>query len=73
MCDGVFICVEGEECVEEMLLMVFGNYLVYYVVICDVLNGDGENLVLVSQVIQVMELIELGIEFVKYCVILCFV
>lgn len=48
MCDGVFICVEGEECVEEMLLMVFGNYLVYYVVICDVLNGDGENLVLVS-------------------------
>lgn len=73
MRDGVFIRVEGEERVEETLLTVFGNYSVYYAVIRDALNGDGENSVSVSQVIQVMELIELGIEFVKYRAILCFV
>lgn len=51
MCDGVLILVEGEMCKEENWFMLLGNYLVYYVVICDVLNGNGENFVLVSQVI----------------------
>lgn len=48
MRDGVFIRVEGEERVEETLLTVFGNYSVYYAVIRDALNGDGENSVSVS-------------------------
>lgn len=68
MCDGILICVEGDECSQEKWLMLLGNYFVYYVVICDVFNGVGENLVLVSEVIQIMILIELGIELVRYCV-----
>ncbi|VTQ22165.1 oxidoreductase [Escherichia coli] len=62
MRDGVLTRVEGEERVEETLLTVPGNYPAYYAAIRDALNGDGENPVPASQAIQVMELIELGIE-----------
>ena len=63
--------VEGEERVEETLLTVPGNYPAYYAAIRDALNGDGENPVPASQAIQVMELIELGIESAKHRATLC--
>lgn len=66
MRDGVLTRVEGEERVEETLLTVPGNYPAYYAAIRDALNGDGENPVPASQAIQVMELIELGIESAKH-------
>ena len=66
-----FTRVEGEERVEETLLTVPGNYPAYYAAIRDALNGDGENPVPASQAIQVMELIELGIESAKHRATLC--
>ncbi|MCW7353333.1 Gfo/Idh/MocA family oxidoreductase [Escherichia coli] len=71
MRDGVLARVEGEERVEETLLTVPGNYPAYYAAIRDALNGDGENPVPASQAIQVMELIELGIESAKHRATLC--
>ncbi|ENI2774685.1 oxidoreductase [Shigella flexneri] len=71
MRDGVLTRVEGEERVEETLLTVPGNYPAYYAAIRDALNGDGENPVPASQAIQVMELIELGIESAKHRATLC--
>ncbi len=71
MRDGVLTRVEGEERVEETLLTVPGNYPAYYAAIRDALNGDGENPVPASQAIQVMELIELGIQSAKHRATLC--
>lgn len=66
MRDGVLTRVEGDDRVEETWLTLPGNYPAYYAGIRDVLNGTGENPVPASQAIQVMELIELGIESAKH-------
>ena len=66
MRDGVLTRVEGEERTEENWLTVPGNYPAYYAAIRDALNGVGENPVPASQAIQIMELIELGIESAKH-------
>lgn len=71
MRDGVVTRVEGEERVEETLLTIPGNYPAYYAAICDALNGTGDNPVPASQAIQIMELIELGIESAKHRATLC--
>lgn len=68
MRDGVITRVEGEELVEETLLTIPGNYPAYYAGIRDAPNGTGE---LASRAIQIMELIELGIESAKHRATLC--
>lgn len=70
MRDGVLTRVEGEDRVEETLLTTPGNYPAYYAAIRDALNGVGENPVPASQAIQIMELIELGIESAKHRAVL---
>ncbi|HHA1403978.1 TPA: oxidoreductase [Enterobacter ludwigii] len=71
MRDGVVTRVEGEDRVEETLLTIPGNYPAYYAAIRDALNGTGDNPVPASQAIQIMELIELGIESAKHRATLC--
>ncbi|HAZ76857.1 MAG TPA: oxidoreductase, partial [Enterobacteriaceae bacterium] len=71
MRDGVLTRVQGEEVVEESWLTVPGNYPAYYAGIRDALNGVGENPVPASQAIQIMELIELGMESAKHRSTLC--
>ena len=71
MRDGVVTKVEGETLVEETLLTSPGNYPAYYAAVRDALNGTGENPVPASQAIQIMELIELGIEAAKHRATLC--
>jgi len=71
MRDGVVTRVEGEERVEETLLTIPGNYPAYYAAIRDALNGTGDTPVPASQAIQIMELIELGIESAKHRATLC--
>lgn len=71
MRDGVVTRAEGETLVEETLLTLPGNYSAYYAAIRDALNGSGENPVPASQAIQIMELIELGIESAKHRATLC--
>lgn len=66
MRDGVLTRAEGDELVEETWLTLPGNYPAYYAGIRDALNGSGEKPVPASQAIQVMELIELGIESAKH-------
>ncbi|WP_407731111.1 oxidoreductase [Pseudocitrobacter faecalis] len=70
MRDGVLTRVEGEDRVEETLLTIPGNYPAYYAAVRDALNGVGENPVPASQAIQIMELIELGIESAKHRAVL---
>lgn len=71
MRDGVLTRIEGEEQVEETWLTVPGNYPAYYAGIRDALNGHGENPVPARQAIQIMELIELGLESAKHRSTLC--
>lgn len=71
MRDGVVTRAEGEVLVEETVLTQPGNYPAYYAAIRDALNGSGENPVPASQAIQIMELIELGIESAKHRATLC--
>ena len=71
MRDGVVTRAEGEALVEETVLTLPGNYPAYYGAIRDALNGSGENPVPASQAIQIMELIELGIESAKHRATLC--
>ncbi|EPK5155131.1 oxidoreductase [Enterobacter cloacae subsp. cloacae] len=71
MRDGVVTKVEGKTLVEETLLTSPGNYPAYYAAVRDALNGTGENPVPASQAIQIMELIELGIESAKHRATLC--
>lgn len=71
MRDGVLTRVQGEEVAEESWLTVPGNYPAYYAGIRDALNGVGENPVPASQAIQIMELIELGMESAKHRSTLC--
>jgi Predicted dehydrogenases and related proteins len=66
MRDGVLTRVDGEDRVEESWLTQPGNYPAYYAAIRDALNGVGENPVPASQAIQIMELIELGIESARH-------
>lgn len=66
MRDGILTRAEGEERHEESWLTVPGNYPAYYAAIRDALNGNGENPVPASQAIQIMELIELGLESAKH-------
>ena len=66
MRDGVVTRAEGEVLVEETVLTLPGNYPAYYAAIRDALNGSGENPVPARQAIQIMELIELGIESAKH-------
>lgn len=62
MRDGVLTLVKGDEMHEQPLLTLPGNYPAYYAGIRDALNGVGENPVRAEEAIQVMELIELGIQ-----------
>ena len=57
---------DGETRVETTLLTQPGNYPAYYAAIRDALNGIGENPVPAGQAIQIMELIELGMESAKH-------
>ncbi len=66
MRDGVLTQATGEDRVEAAPLLTSpGNYPAYYAAIRDALNGHGENPVPASQAIQIMELIERGIESSK--------
>ncbi len=71
MRDGILTRVEDEARVEETWLTLPGNYPAYYAAIRDALNGCGENPVPASQAIQIMELIELGIESARHRAALC--
>lgn len=62
MRDGVLTLVDGEVMTEKTLLTIPGNYPAYYAAIRDALNGVGENPVKAEEAIQVMELIELGLQ-----------
>lgn len=73
MRDGILTRVEGQERVEETWLTLPGNYPAYYAAIRDALNGSGENPVPASQAIQIMELIELGIESARHRTALCLI
>lgn len=66
MRDGVLTVAHGEELDEQTLLTVPGNYPAYYAGVRDALNGQGENPVPARQAIQIMELLELGIESAKH-------
>lgn len=71
MRDGVLTRVDGEERQEETWLTIPGNYPAYYAAIRDALTGHGENPVPASQAIQIMELIELGMESARHRSTLC--
>ncbi|WP_426818223.1 oxidoreductase [Winslowiella sp. 2C04] len=62
MRDGVLTLAEGEVMVEKTLLTIPGNYPAYYAAIRDAVNGTGSNPVTAEEAIQVMELIELGLQ-----------
>ncbi|WP_449556186.1 oxidoreductase [Huaxiibacter chinensis] len=71
MRDGILTRVDGDELTEESWLTLPGNYPAYYAAIRDALNGSGENPVPASQAIQIMELIELGMESARHRATLC--
>lgn len=71
MRDGVLMRAEGEDITEESWLTLPGNYPAYYAAIRDALNGSGTNPVPASQAIQIMELIELGLESARHRTTLC--
>ena len=62
MRDGVLTLANGEERVEETLLTTPGNYPAYYAGIRDAIRGEKRNPVTAEEAIQVMELIELGLQ-----------
>ncbi|WP_147197479.1 oxidoreductase [Pantoea sp. CCBC3-3-1] len=62
MRDGVLTLANGEEMAEETLLTTPGNYPAYYAGIRDAISGEGRNPVTAEEAIQVMELIELGLQ-----------
>ena len=73
MRDGILTRIDGEDRSEESWLTLPGDYPAYYAAIRDALNGNGENPVPASQAIQIMELIELGIESAKHRATLCLI
>lgn len=62
MRDGVLTLAEGDVMVEKTLLTIPGNYPAYYAAIRDAVKGTGSNPVTAAEAIQVMELIELGLQ-----------
>ena len=66
MRDGTLTRAEGDERSEETWLTLPGNYPAYYAAIRDALNGVGENPVPASEAIQIMSLLELGIESARH-------
>ncbi|MCU5772308.1 oxidoreductase [Erwiniaceae bacterium BAC15a-03b] len=62
MRDGVLTLAEGDVMAEQTLLTIPGNYPAYYAAIRDAINGTGSNPVTAAEAIQVMELIELGLQ-----------
>ncbi|MGE0970348.1 oxidoreductase [Klebsiella sp. WOUb02] len=73
MRDGILTRVDGEDRSEESWLTLPGSYPAYYAAIRDALNGNGENPVPASQAIQIMQLIELGIESARHRATLCLI
>ena len=71
MRDGLLTRADGEAIAEESWLTQPGNYPAYYAAIRDALNGAGDNPVPASQAIQIMELIELGLESARHRATLC--
>ncbi|MGV3345692.1 oxidoreductase [Enterobacteriaceae bacterium LUAb1] len=62
LCDGRLTLAKGETLTEKPLRTVSGNYPAYYAAICEAINGKADNPVTAQEAIQVMELIELGIQ-----------
>ncbi|MDT0174993.1 oxidoreductase [Pantoea sp. RRHST58] len=62
MRDGVLTLADGEGVKEETLMTQPGNYPAYYAAVRDAINGRGNNPVTAEEAIQVMELIELGLQ-----------
>jgi len=62
MRDGVLTLAEGEGVKEETLMTQPGNYPAYYAAVRDAISGRGNNPVTAEEAIQVMELIELGLQ-----------
>jgi predicted dehydrogenase len=65
MRDGVVTLSRDGVLAEKPLLSIPGNYPAYYAAVRDAINGVGENPVPAADAIQVMELIELGLESAK--------
>ena len=62
MRDGTLTLVEGDSLTETTQLTQPGNYPAYYAAIRDAIAGRGNNPVTAEEAIQVMELIELGLQ-----------
>ncbi|PIJ51685.1 oxidoreductase [Erwinia sp. OLTSP20] len=62
MRDGLLTLQQGDSLVGKSLLTTPGNYPAYYAAIRDAISGRGSNPVSADQAIQVMELIELGLQ-----------
>lgn len=62
MRDGVLTLADGEGVKEETLMTQPGNYPAYYAAVRDAISGRGNNPVTAEEAIQVMELIELGLQ-----------
>lgn len=62
MRDGVLTLAEGDVMAEKTLLTLPGNYPAYYAAVRDAIHGNGRNPVTAEEAIQVMELIELGLQ-----------
>ncbi|POW56979.1 oxidoreductase [Candidatus Pantoea alvi] len=62
MRDGVLTLADGEGVKEETLMTQPGNYPAYYAAVRDAISGRGSNPVTAEEAIQVMELIELGLQ-----------
>ncbi|RWR03564.1 oxidoreductase [[Pantoea] beijingensis] len=62
MRDGVLTLADGDVMLEKALLTIPGNYPAYYAGVRDAINGKSANPVTAEEAIQVMELIELGLQ-----------
>lgn len=62
MRDGTLTLAEGDSMTEKPLMTQPGNYPAYYAAVRDAINGRGSNPVTAEEAIQVMELIELGLQ-----------
>ncbi|WP_034944215.1 oxidoreductase [Erwinia oleae] len=60
--DGVLTLAEGDRIAAQTLPTLPGNYPAYYAGVRDAINGEGSNPVTAEEAIQVMELIELGMQ-----------
>lgn len=62
MNDGILTLSRDEALSERRLSTLNGNYPAYYIAIRDAINGKGENPVTAAEAVQVMALIELGLD-----------